>query len=64
MKSMPNFFYQNKLCDARHGDVDNAKVLKAFFLITLGKISLKTELKFKKTDIVVASRASHTQSND
>ena len=50
MKSMPNFFYQNKLCDARHGDV--------------GKISPKTELKFKKTDIVVASRASHTQSND
>ena len=48
MKSMSNFKCQNKVFDARNGHVNYAKVLKAFYLKTLGK----TKLKFKKTDIV------------
>ena len=48
MKSMPNFFCQNKVFDARNGVVYYAKVLKAFIM----KTSPKTELKLKKTDIV------------
>ena len=51
IKSMPNCFCQNKVFDAINGNVQYAKVLKAFIMKILG-ISPKTELKFKKTDIV------------